>query len=262
MTDSNKRLGCHFVVVCYLADTHRSPIKHLFETKPNKIRVTGSSKAREIAMAHSATCDGSSFLMFASQGIRTNLRSAARAPGAGLPLLRTRGAVLFRRTEVGLGHGDASMSALGSRRARRLVVVGQDSGILTEYWVGLPDVGSHAECAALHRPYERAGPQGTLQVLLAHLPHLRAPAPPPVSSSRSLCPEDLRTETPVLHHFELSGGYVLPYRASSINFFVFLWRYYQLKSRALQEKRTGWNSESKRTYGYMRARRDGGCEGT
>ena len=54
-TDSNNRLGCHFVVVCHLADTHRSPIEHLLETKPNKIRVTGSSKAREKAMAHSAT---------------------------------------------------------------------------------------------------------------------------------------------------------------------------------------------------------------
>ena len=69
--------------------------------------------------------------MFASQGIHTDWRSAARAP-AGLPLLRTRGAVLFRRAEVGLGRGDASISALGSRRARRLVVVGQDNGILTE----------------------------------------------------------------------------------------------------------------------------------
>ena len=70
--------------------------------------------------------------MFALQGIHTDLRSAARAPGAGLPLLRTRGAVLFRRAEVGLGRSDASISALGSRRARRLVVVGQDNGILTE----------------------------------------------------------------------------------------------------------------------------------
>ena len=74
---------------------------------------------------------------------------------------------------------------------------------------------------------------------LAHLSHLRAPAPPPVSSSRSLCPEDLRSETPVLHRFELSGGYVPHYRTSSINSFVFLWRYYQLKSRALAGKTNG-----------------------
>ena len=138
-TDSNNRLGCHFVVVCHLADTHRSPIEHLLETKPNKIRVTGSSKAREKAMAHSATYEEILNIRYqmalhslcSRRKASTPIAALPRAP-AGLPLLRTRGAVLFRRAEVGLGRGDASISALGSRRARRLVVVGQDNGILTE----------------------------------------------------------------------------------------------------------------------------------
>ena len=176
----------------------------------NKIRVTESPRACEIAAALSATDEEIDASIRRPHSICS--RRNAFAPICALPPELLSQVFHFCALEElscysvqRLGHGHTRISALASSRARRLVAVGQDHGILAQRWVGLPGVVSRAECVALHQHYEHVGRKGTLQVLFADLPYLRAPAPPPVSESRSWRPDDLRTGSSRLATFRNFG---------------------------------------------------------
>jgi len=132
------------------------------ETEQNKIRVNESPRACGIAAALSATDEEIDASIRRPHSICS--RRNAFAPICALPPELLSQVFHFCALEElscysvqRLGHGHTRISALASSRARRLVAVGQDHGILAQRWVGLPGVVSRAECVALHQHYEHVG---------------------------------------------------------------------------------------------------------